>query len=131
MDCKNKFECYNYMVLGDCYNCDNGVSITDVKKVLKSYKYYDNYEYKNNVLFLLDCMCDYELIKNCEVYEDKIVINTYNSAWLHLYNNRVCLLCVKPKTIAIYKDVQTIKINDDLYLNLRELFFNYYECYHG
>lgn len=92
---------------------------------------YNNYTYRNSINLLLNHLIDYDLINNYEIKNNEIIIHCFDKGWIHLYSNRTCLLCVKIEKIIIYNDYRTIRINDNLLLNLSELLFNFYEFYYG
>jgi len=109
--------------------------LNNIKKELKKYKLYNkSVEYKRNINFLLNALIDKDLILNYEIKENKIIINNYfNDNWINLYVEKnyrsEFLISVNIEKIVIFSNIGTIKINDNLYLNIENILFNYYEYY--
>lgn len=110
--------------------------IENIKSDLKNYKFYDNCNYKENINFLLECLDNYKLIKNVEFKDNEITINIYdNNNYFNLYvvdmDNYISnfFMSVIFNKIVIYKDIQTIKINDFILNMDLFLFSSFYEYY--
>ena len=104
--------------------------ISDIKKILENYNsYHENYNFKNNVDFLLNCLNDNHLIENFKVNKSDIIINcvsndkTFVIYEMQNYKSEF-LISLHFSEIKICKDSMIITINNNLCLNLENILFD-------